>query len=155
MDTREVVEFVGVQAALVAAGLHLVRGIEGSVVYLQAGLLTDVRPFLFVLSALAIVLGVVHRYLGDPSRRSRRRLYAFFVVVLFLYLVGYIVWHSGGHPIVSPEPGTLISVHYHVGDPVSNILSHLRNDAFALVNAVVEVVGILAFGWLLVGEPAD
>lgn len=140
---REWLELAGVQLALVAAGLHLFWGVPRAFVYLRVGQLTDPRPFVFTLSAAAVVAAVVWLYRGGPERR----LYAFLAAVMAVYLVGYAAWHLVGHPVLDPAGGVLVT--YHPDDALAVLAGHLAGDRFALAAAVVETGAILVFGMLL------
>lgn len=142
MLTQERLEFVGVTLGLAAAGLHLVWGVPRLLVYLRLGQLSDVRPLLFVLSGLIIIglAGLIFR------GRANRSAYALLIGLLGLYLVGYVVWHLGGHPILLDGS---IQTHGHPDKPLVIIMSHLLNDTLALVTALLEVGAIIALAPLL------
>lgn len=142
MLTQERLEFIGVTLGLAAAGLHLVWGVPRLLVYLRLGQLSDLRPLLFVLSGLIIIglAGLIFR--GHAHRWA----YALLIGLLGLYLAGYVVWHLGGHPILLDGS---IQTHGHPDAPLVIIMSHLLNDTFALVTALLEVGAIIALALLL------
>lgn len=91
--TRRVLRLVGVQLAVVAASIHVWWGTPRALIYLRAGTAADPRPFLFLVSAAAVFAGVVALAAGYAPRR----LYTLGAAVMFLYSVGYVWWHLGGH----------------------------------------------------------
>lgn len=144
-STRAVLEFTGLSLSLVAAGLHLAWGGPRLVVYLQLGRLPDPRPALFVLSAIAVVAAIAVLYSGYPASS----IYGFLIVVMLVYIIGYVAWHLGGHPIRGPGG---IQTNYHPANPVTIIVEHLRNDLFALVSLLIELGAIAALAALLVAD---
>lgn len=142
METRDVLRFVGVVAALVAAVLHLAWGAPRLVVYLGSGQLPDPRPLLFVLSALAVGAAALALYWGAPERP----LFGFLVAVMAAYFLGYVAWHLAGHPIMGPGG---VTTHHHPDGPVATVLSHLANSGFAQVTIFFEVVAVAALAPLL------
>ncbi|WP_435126271.1 hypothetical protein [Halobaculum sp. D14] len=136
-----VLRIIGVQAAAVAAAVHLFVGLPKLAVYLPLLSAADPRPYLFVPSAvlLLVLAAVVVR------GAHHRRLYALTAGVLGTYLVGYCWWHLTGH-------GGLYSGH-GVGNPVTIVAGHLATDALALVSFAAELVGVAAFLALFVGDP--
>lgn len=135
MDRTDRYEVAGVTLALAAAGLHLVWGVPRLLVYLQLGRFTDLRPPLFVVSALIVVIAAIALYQSSSPRLTASVL----IGVMVFYLGGYVAWHLLGHPIV--VDGTLQS-HYHPDNPVTVVVTHLQNDMFALATAIVELLAI-------------
>jgi hypothetical protein len=140
---------VGVQLAVVSAAIHLWWGLPRALVYLRVGTVADPRPYLFVVSAVAVVVGVAWLYAGGP----RRKLYALGASVMALYAVGYVWWHLGGHG------GAIPGVQGYGHPDLSNLgvlLSdgHLFRPLDAL--AMVTQLGALAcFLGLLFGPVAE
>jgi hypothetical protein len=107
-------------------------------------LLSDPRPALFVVSGLAVVVGVA------LSRDALdRRPYYFAGLALFSgYVVGYFGWHLSGHGGFLPGREPL----YHGLTPVENVLSHLGSEPFAALLIALELVTVLLLVWLLSRE---
>lgn len=107
-------------------------------------LLSDPRPALFVVSGLAVVVGVA------LSRDALdRRPYYFGGLVLFSgYVVGYFGWHLSGHGGFLPGREPL----YHGLTPVENVLSHLGAEPFAALLIALELVTVILLVWLLSRE---
>lgn len=142
MIARARLEFVGVTLALIAASLHVAWGLPRFVLYTQLGRMPDFRPPLFLLSAAVVAAAVVALYRG----RAARPVYAILVAIMLVYLGGYVTWHLTGHPILLE--GTL-RTNLHPSGPVATLFTHLRNDAFALVTVLVELLVIAALAPLL------
>lgn len=146
--TRDRLELVGVQLALLAAALHLLWGVPRGVVYLRVGRFPDPRPFLFVASALAVGAAAVWLARAGP----RKPLLAGIAAMMVVYLLGYAWWHLGSHGgglFAGLEP-----LHHDV-NPVRLFVAHLMNDPFVLVTVVVEVAALGAIGAALLGPALD
>jgi predicted membrane channel-forming protein YqfA (hemolysin III family) len=146
MARTERYEIAGVTLALAAAGLHLVWGVPRFVVYLRLGRFTDLRPPLFIVSAVIVVVAAIALYQGTSRRLSAGVL----IGVMVGYLAGYVAWHLLGHPIIID--GSLQS-HFHPDNPASVVIAHLQNDTFALATAIVELLAIGTLSPLL--RPTD
>lgn len=144
MGTQSRLEFGGITLALAAAGLHLVWGFPRLLVYIRLGRLADVRPLLFVISALVVIGAAGLIYVGYTNRW----VYGLLIVIMGLYLAGYVLWHLGGHPIFIDGS---VETHSHPDNPLVVIITHLLNDTFALVTAVIEFAAILALAPLVIG----
>lgn len=144
-STRSILEFAGLTLSLIAGGLHLAWGGPRLVIYLQVGRLPDPRPAVFVLSAIGVAAAVLAMYYGAPERP----VYGFLIGVMVVYLVGYVAWHLGGHPIFGPGG---VQSNYHPVSPVEVIVDHLRNDLFALGSTVIEIGAIAALAVLLIWD---
>ncbi|MFC7095866.1 hypothetical protein [Halobaculum marinum] len=91
-----ILRVAGVQLGLIAIALHLYWGLPRAVVYLRAGTFADPRPYLFVVSGVALAVALLALY-AVPERVSARAVYAFAVAVLAVWIAGYVWWHLGGH----------------------------------------------------------
>jgi signal transduction histidine kinase len=140
-----VVELIGVQLALVSAAIHLWWGLPRLFVYLSAGSFADPRPYLFVISAVAIVVGSVALFLGGPPRV----LYVLGIGAMLTYALGYAAWHLTGH-------GGFLSFvtgyGHDIENPLATVLGHLAADLLALAAMVVELGAIACFALLLYHE---
>ena len=125
---------------LVAAGLafliaivHLYWGMPRLTAYLMAGTMPDPRPPLFVLSGVAILVGVSIVAAGG----DRRPIYVAGIALMLTYLLGYVAWHTvldhGGFWPWGPGG------HAHGGNPVVVIAQHLLADPLALVSKAAEL----------------
>ncbi|SEO61072.1 hypothetical protein SAMN04487948_103483 [Halogranum amylolyticum] len=140
-DTTEaVLHFLGVQGTLVAALVHLWVGVPLLAVYLPRLEFFDPRGYLFVPSALLLLVVVAGLYFD----RAVRPLLALGVLVLLGYVAGYVWWHLGDHG------GTVPGGHSH-GSPVSLVVEHFVDDPLAFFTIVVELVGAGSLAGLLVG----
>lgn len=122
--------------ALVVAGLHMFHPTYG-VVRLTIILTTDPalfrshpRPLAFVLSATAIVTGVLLVLFGFP----RKPVYAAGMVLVATYILGYFAWHLSGHGGFLPGRNPV----FHGLQPHEAVITHLREDAWARVATIVE-----------------
>ncbi len=118
-DSVSPARFVAAQLAVVVAVLHLSLGILNWIRWASAGFLVprDLRWPLFVLSGLAIVIGLLLASAG----RYRRPLYAGGIVLMAGYILGYFGWHLSGHrPLLLFGAGS-----QHRGPLLPFLLDHL------------------------------
>ncbi|SHH11071.1 hypothetical protein [Halobaculum gomorrense] len=143
MDDRlaSVLRVFGVQAALVSAAIHLFEGLPRLFVYLPRLSFRDPRPYLFVPSALLVVVLATLVVRGSHDRR----LYSLSAGVLLTYSVGYTWWHLTDH-------GGLLPSH-EVTDPVGEVIAHLAGDPIAFVSFAAQALGAAAFLVLFVADP--
>ncbi|WP_227354730.1 hypothetical protein [Haladaptatus salinisoli] len=140
------VRFVAAQLAVVVAVIHLSLGALNWTRWMMAGFLVprDLRWPLFVVSGLAMVVGLFLAAAGAP----RRPLYAGGIVLVLAYLVGYFGWHAGGHrPLFLFGPGT-----QHAGPLLPFLLDHLLAGPVEFVTVVSEVSLLVLLAYLLVAE---
>ena len=152
VSATQVLSVVGGLLALFVAGLHLFHPQYGlarlvQILSTDPGLLVShPRPAAFVLSAIAIVVGI-YLVIFDVARRP---LYLLGIALMVTYVVGYVAWHLTGHGGFLPgrEP------HYHGHGPVETVLNHLLSDGWAAAAVVSETVlaAILAILYLQGGE---
>ena len=124
--------------ALLVAGLHLFHpqhGLERFVAILGSDpslFLAHPRPVAFVLSAVAIVVGVYLCIFGV----ARRPIYALGIALMLAYVVGYFAWHFTGHGGFLPgrEP------YYHGMGPLETVVAHLRGDRWAATAVAAELL---------------
>lgn len=138
--TRAVLRLVGVQLAVVSAAVHVWWGFPRLLVYAQSGVFPDPRPALFLVSAAAILAGVVALVGGVPERP----LYAAGIAVLAAYSLGYVGWHLGDHG--GFLPGLTGASHAEATLPV--LLSHLAEPADA-ISMAAQLGAIVCFALLL------
>lgn len=138
--TESVLHFLGVQGTLVSALVHLWMGVPLLVVYLPLWEFYDPRGYLFVPSALLLLVVLAGLYFD----RAVRPLLALGVVILLGYVAGYVWWHLGDHG------GTVPSGHSHES-PLSLVVEHFVDDPLAFFAIVVELVGAGSFLGLLAG----
>ena len=144
-DSRaSIVQFVGVQLALVSAGIHLWWGVPRLLVYLPIGSFADPRPYLFVLSGIAIFAGAVVLYFGGPPRV----LYALGTGVMLAYVFGYAAWHLTGHGGFLPG----VTGYGHAENPLRVVWSHLADDPLAMAAMTVELGAAVCFTLLTYHE---
>ncbi|WP_306059359.1 hypothetical protein [Natronococcus wangiae] len=124
--------------ALLVAGLHLFHpqyGLERLVILLStdpALLVSHPRPIAFVLSAVAIVVGIYLILFGVLVRP----IYALGMILVLTYLVGYFAWHLTGHG--GFLPGRMPN--YHGQGPYETVIAHLRGDLWARAAILLESV---------------
>lgn len=95
-------------------------------------LLYDPRPLLFVLSGVALILGIKLVLLGFP----RKPIYLLGMLMIATYFVGYFAWHLTGHGGFLPSRDPL----YHGLHPVEAVIAHLSEYAWARWTKVIEAV---------------
>lgn len=149
MDERGVraLQFAAVQLVGAVAVVHFAVGSEQLASIVVNGLLVEyltrqvfVRPraFLFVVSAVAIVGGVVAAGLG---RLPRRRAYQLGIAAMLTYVVGWIAWHTVLDHGLALDPGqppaTTGAGHSH-GGFVGTFVSHYVEPLLATVGTAAS-----------------
>lgn len=138
ISSTQLLRYAGGVLALFVAGLHLFHPQYGlgrliRLLTVDPGLLvTHPRPAAFVLSAIAIVAGI---YLA-LFEIARRQLYALGVVMMLIYIVGYLTWHLSGHG--GFLPGRLPNYHGH--GPLEAVVNHLQTDGLAMLAIAAESI---------------
>ena len=124
--------------ALIVAGLHLFHPQYGMERFMRlltsdpALLITHPRPLAFVLSAIAIVLGIYLALYGFLEKQ----IYVLGILLMVTYVVGYFAWHLSGHGGFLPGRPP----HYHGLEPHEAVVSHLRSDNWAVAAIVSETL---------------
>lgn len=143
--------YVGATLAVVVAGVHLFhgqRGVPRLVELLATGnaalLVTDPRPLFFVLSGVAILVGVFALLWEVP----RKPVYLGGMVLMGTYIAGYFAWHMTGHG--GFLPGRL--PHYHGLGPVEAVVRHLELYPIARVSKVAETLLLVLLAVLYLRE---
>ncbi|WP_267641172.1 hypothetical protein [Haloarchaeobius amylolyticus] len=135
--------FVAAQLAVATAAIHLWLGWRALFAYINAGRpFTDPRMVLFVLSAIAVPVGLALAAAG----MRRDYVYSLGIGLMLCYLVGWLLF--GGHP----QPGqlqiapawTATGEHTH-GSVLATLVEHLFSQWELLASKVIETVllGIL------------
>lgn len=107
------------------------------VAYAAAGTpLIDPRPAAFVLSGVAIIIGINVAALG----LARRRIYVAGIVLMATYLIGYFTWHVFGHGAWWPlGPERQWVSHSFLGILLDSHHLHPRNDPVSLISKAAEL----------------
>lgn len=135
--TTRLLSYAGGGLTSIVAGIHLFHPGHGvgrlvAVVLADPALLVfDPRPLVFVLSGLALLVGLI---IGTTAA-NRRPYYLGGVLLAVVYLVGYFAWHFTGHGGFLPGREPLL----HGLSPVENVVVHLTGDVWAAVAAVTEL----------------
>lgn len=124
--------------AFLVAGFHLFhpqRGFPRLVLVLGLDdplqhLMYDPRPLLFVLSGVALIVGVNLVLVGLP----REPIYLLGMLLVTTYFVGYFAWHLSGHGGFLPSRKPL----YHGLRPVEAVITHLHDYSWARWTKVAE-----------------
>lgn len=120
--------------ALAVAAIHVYWGFPRLVLYIQAGRAPDPRPFLFVGSAVLIVLGIARVLDG----RNEQAIYLAGIALMATYIVGYGLWHTGlehgGFWPWGPEPISHSEPAWQV------LLDHMRADELGVVSKLLETI---------------
>lgn len=100
-STARKLRFVALQVVGAVAVIHLVAGVAELARFASAGLLvayvtgeqalSQPEPWLFTVSSLAILAGVLAVGLG---RLGYRRAYALGIAIMAVYLLSWLAWHS-------------------------------------------------------------
>lgn len=128
---------IGAALAFVVAGIHMFhprRGFPRLIVLAATDNLNllagDPRPLLFVLSALAIVVGVLLVLWDFPEKP----IYVLGIILMLTYIVGYFAWHLSGHGGFLPGREPL----YHGLSPIEAVIAHLREYPIARWSKIAE-----------------
>ena len=134
--------------AVLVAWLHLLHpeyGYSSLLLYVEFGTVYDPRPPLFVLSALAIFVGIFLVFYDV----SRRPIYLLGIGLMATYLLGFVGWHTIlEHGAFWPH----IEAHSHAEMGVlETIVSHLQADTIAMVSKAAELflLSLLAVLYLI------
>jgi hypothetical protein len=148
---RRVLQYLSIALAVVVALLHLFHpdiGIFAFMTYLSIQSLPDPRPLAFVLSAIAILLGIA---LVADGVLPARPAYLGGMALMITYIGGYFVWHMFGHGAWWPW-GTGLGGHSHTFLEILIGDQHLRDDMLALVSKIAELALLVVLGALYVEE---
>lgn len=144
---REHVGPVGAGLAVVVAAIHLFHpqhGLFRLVLLVGTGnaplLVTDPRPLLFALSAIALLVGVQLAVAG----LARERLFLTGMVLVATYFLGYFAWHLTGHGGFLPGREPL----YHGLHPVQAVVVHLGTSPLAALAKLSEAALFVVLGTL-------
>ena len=122
--------------------LHPDYGYTQLLLYVEFGTVYDPRPPLFVLSGLAIFVGVV-LLIYD---RSKRHLYLLGILLMVTYIVGYVSWHTVlDHGAFWPY---IEAHHHHEVGVIESMVDHLRADTIAMVSKLAELLLLVLLGLL-------
>jgi hypothetical protein len=126
--------------AYLVAALHLFHptlGFGRLVVILSADpglLVADPRPLAFVLSGLALVVGVPAA--AGEDGLPRKPVYAAGLGLVATYLVGYFAWHLSGHGGFLPGREPL----YHGLAPHEAVIAHMSGEPWAAASVAFELL---------------
>ena len=95
-------------------------------------LLYDPRPLLFVVSGVALIIGIKLVLLGFP----RKPIYLLGMPLVATYFVGYFAWHLTGHGGFLPSRKPV----YHGLHPIEAVIVHLSEYAWARWTKAAEAV---------------
>lgn len=135
--TDRQLRYVAAGLAHLVALLHLFHptlGFPRLVAYISIGQpFLDPRPAAFVLSAVALIIGVNLVWFGTP----RKPIYAFGMLLMLTYIVGYFAWHFTGHGGFLPGREA-----YGHGDlsPLENVIAHMADDVWARASKLAEAL---------------
>jgi hypothetical protein len=128
---------IGAGLAYLVAGIHLTHpklGFPRLVLLAQFQSLeilsNDPRPFVFVVSGIAIILAVPLA----ATDRFRKAIYALGFLLILSYIVGYFAWHLSGHGGFLPGRQPL----YHGMTPLEAVVAHLSGDLRAGISKLAE-----------------
>jgi hypothetical protein len=146
--------YLAAALAVVVAAIHLFHpdlGIWALFVYLGVPAIPDPRPPLFVLSAVAILLGIA--LVADGVLDVRIAALAG-MVLMVSFVVGYFAWHMFGHGAWWPW-GAGMGGHSHSFTEILFDEHHLRDDPIALASKVAELALLVVLAVLYAGESSD
>ncbi len=144
--SRSGLRYLAGALALVVAAIHLYWGFPRLITQLQIAAVPDPRPFVFVVSSVAIILGIAQVLDG----REPAPIYLAGIALMIAYIGGYVAWHTvlghGGFWPWGPDPIT------HDAGPAEVVISHLLADPLALVSKVLELSLAIVLTVLYRGE---
>ncbi|WP_254838810.1 hypothetical protein [Natronomonas marina] len=161
--------FLALQVVGAVAVVHLVVGVAELLRFASGGLLVEYfttqalaqpEPWLFTLSALAILGGVLAVGFGHLGYR---RAYLLGAAAMATFVVGWLAWHSVlGHGVGeataadASHRGLLDVVGSHYVDPLVGIFTGADQPGrttLAVVSKTLEVVALALLGTLLFVDP--
>jgi len=164
--------FLALQVVGAVATIHLVVGVAELLRFASGGLLaryltsdqllSQPEPWLFTLSALAILGGVLAVAFG---RLGYRRAYLLGAAAMATYVVGWLAWHSvlghgiGGGEVTAADNthrGLVDVVASHYVDPLAGIVTgadRAGRTTLAAVSKTLEVAALALLGVLLFVDP--
>lgn len=148
---RRILQSLAVALAVIVAGLHLFHpdfGIFALMTYVSIQSLPDPRPLAFVLSAVAILLGIS---LVADGALDPKPAYLGGMALMLVYIAGYFVWHMFGHGGWWPW-GTGLGGHSHTFLEILIGEGHLRADLLALASKIAELALLVVLGLLYAEE---
>jgi hypothetical protein len=140
--------------AVIVAAIHLFHpdyGIWALFVYLGVPAIPDPRPPAFVLSAVAILLGIA--LVADGVIDARIAAFAG-MALMVVYIAGYFAWHMFGHGAWWPW-GAGMGGHSHSLTEILFGEAHLRADPIALASKVAELALLVVLAALYAEESSD
>lgn len=129
--------YAGAALGFVVAAVHLFHPTHGfgrfvTILAADPGLFAShPRSLAFVLSGLAIVLGINYALVSGANRT----IYALGAGLMAVYVVGYLGWHLSGHGGFLPNRRPI----YHGLAPHEAVIAHLTTDPWAAVALVTEL----------------
>jgi len=146
--TRAGLRYAAGALAVAVAAIHLYWAFPRLLTQIQAGMVPDPRPLLFIGSGVAILFGIAQILDG----RNPKPIYLAGLGLMIAYLGGYVAWHAySGHGGFfwpwAPAPIT------HDQSTVSLVAEHLLASPLDMVSKLLE---LLLAGLLVVlyrGEP--
>lgn len=165
--------FVALQVVGAVAVIHLVAGVAELGRFASAGLLgayftsdqalSQPEPWLFTLSSLAILGGVLAVGLGHLDYR---RAYALGIAIMAVYLLSWLAWHSFlDHGLLGASEqaaddhshqGLVSVVASHYVDPMVGTFTGADQPGqvtLAVISKTLEVVAIALLAVLYLGDP--
>lgn len=137
--------YIGATLAFLVAAVHLFhpqRGFFRLVLLVSTGnaslLGTDPRPIAFVLSAVAILVGIQLVILDI----QRERVYLLGLALTATLFFGYFAWHFSGHGGFLPGRKPL----YHGLGPVEAVVTHLGTAPLAALSKLAEALLFIVLG---------
>jgi len=140
--TRAGLRYAAGALAVAVAGIHIFWGFPRLVTQLQIGAVPDPRPAVFVLSGVAIFLGIAQVLDG----RDPKPIYLAGIGLMVAYIAGYVAWHTilghggfwpwGPEAITHDQPAHIVVVEHLLADPLA-LASKLLEIALAGLLAVL------------------
>lgn len=160
MDKRLVTGLRALAGTLVfaTAAYHLAWGLPRALIYLEGvgfylaeGTLPDVRPFFFVVFALALLAGP---YLVTRDVITLKRGYQLGVAAMALSILAWATWHLTDHAafLYPTSPSEVVGT-THTG-VVQTIVDHYVTEPVEGAIKTIELGAAMAFGALWRWDPA-
>jgi len=145
---RSGLRYLAAALALAVAGIHLYWGFPRLITQLEIGAVPDPRPIVFVLSSVAIILGIAQILDG----RTPKPIYLAGIALMIAYMGGYVAWHTVlDHGALWPWMPEL-EQHTHDEGLVELVIGHLAEDSLALTSKVLELSLAIVLGVLYRAE---
>lgn len=161
--SARMLQYVVATLVLVSAGVHLWWDLPRFLVYahprtltfyIESGSVPDPRPFLFVVLALAVAIGILAAWWGLIQYRTA---YALGIVLMLGSIGGWVLWHTAlehGIPLTAADPtAAAAATEDHHQGVLDTVIEHALVIPLEGATKIVELAAVIVFAVLLWNDP--